>query len=64
MREAMKMTVSGAFGLVMVFVSATLAVVSVSEIASRDSFTAFLRQHGDGLRAEYFESTKKSCALQ
>jgi len=55
-----KLTVSGMFGLLMVFVSATLAVVSVSEIAARDSFAAFLRQHGDGLRTEYFDTTRNA----
>lgn len=42
----------------LLLISATTAVISVSEIASRDSLTSLLRSHGDLLRTEYFELTR------
>ena len=50
-------------GLRMVFLvlaTASLSVIAVSEMASRDSFAAFLKLQADSLRAEYVESSRGS----
>lgn len=62
MSESIGKRIPGMFGSLMVLMSAALAVIAVSEIAARDSFAAFLRQQGDTLRGEYFESTRNRLA--